>query len=57
MVYPEEFMGKRVASKVLRPTIIEHFKLSNKYAVVEVLTPKSFVKKSLIQLDVRKDLK
>lgn len=54
VVYPEEFMGKRVASKVLRPTIIEHFKLSNKYAVVEVLTPKSFVKKSLIQLDVRK---
>ena len=54
VVYPEEFMGKRVASKVLRHTIIEHSKLSNKYAVVEVLTPKSFVKKSLIQLDVRK---
>ena len=54
VVYPEEFMGKRVASKVLRPTIIEHFKLSNKYAVVEVLTPKSFIGRSLIQLDVRK---
>ena len=54
VVYPEEFMGKRVASKVLRPTIIEHFKLSNKYAVVEVLAPKSFTGRSLIQLDVRK---
>ncbi len=54
VVYPEEFMGKRVASKVLRPTIIEHFKLSNKYAVVEVLAPKSFIGRSLIQLDVRK---
>ena len=54
VVYPEEFMGKRVASKVLRPTIIEHFKLSNKYAVVEVLAPKIFIGRSLIQLDVRK---
>lgn len=54
VVYPEEFMGKRVANKVLRPTIIEHFKLSNKYAVVEVLAPKSFVNKSLIELDIRK---
>ena len=54
VIYPEEFMGKRAANKILRPTIVEHFKLSNKYAVVEVLAPKSFSDKSLIQLDVRK---
>lgn len=54
VVYPEEFMGKRVANKILRPTIIEHFKLSNKYAVVEVIAPKSFVDKNLVELDVRK---
>lgn len=54
VIYPEEFMGKRTANKILRPTIIEHFKLSNKYAVIEVLAPKSFSDKSLVQLDVRK---
>lgn len=54
IIYPEEFMGKRTANKILRPTIVEHFKLSNKYAVVEVLAPKSFQGKTLIQLDVRK---
>ena len=54
VVYPEEFMGKRTANKILRPTIVEHFKLSNKYAVVEVLAPKSFSDKTLIQLDIRK---
>ena len=47
-------MGKRTANKILRPTIVEHLKLSNKYAVVEVLAPKSFSDKTLIQLDVRK---
>ena len=30
------------------------FKISNKYAVVEVLAPKSFSDKTLIQLDIRK---
>ena len=54
VVYPEEFMGKRVANKVLRPTIIEHFKLTSKYAVVEVIAPKSFIDKNLVELDVRK---
>mgnify|MGYP003599570716 CR=1 FL=1 len=48
VIYPEEFMGKRTANKILRPTIVEHFKLSNKFA------PKSFSDKTLIQLDVRK---
>ena len=54
VIYPEEFMGKRVASKVLRPSIIEHFKISEDHAIVEIIAPKSFTGQSLIELDVRR---
>ena len=53
VVYPEEFMGERVASKVLRPSIMEHFKFSEDYSIIEIEAPKKFDGKNLIELDLR----
>ncbi len=53
VVYPEEFMGERVASKVLRPSIMEHFKFSENYSIIEIEAPQKFNGKNLIELDLR----
>lgn len=53
IVYPEELMGEKIAYAVMRPTVIEYFKFSDEYSIVEIRVPKHFVNKSLIELDLR----
>ncbi len=54
IVFPETYMGKRVALQEMEPEIIEHLKFSEDFLIVEVKAPHSFVGKSLIGLDIRK---
>ena len=54
VVYPEETMGEKIAMKVLHPNITEHFKFSDEYGMFEFETPKQFVGKNLVELDLRK---
>jgi len=53
VVFPEELMGEKVAYSVLRPTIIEYFKFAEDYFIYEVKVPKSYVGKSLMELNLR----
>lgn len=53
IVYPEELMGEKIAYSIMRPTVIEHFKFSDEYSIVEIKVPKFFVDKSLIELNLR----
>ena len=53
VVFPEELMGEKVAYSILRPTIIEYFKFAEDYFIYEVKVPKSYVGKSLTELNLR----
>ena len=53
VVFPEESMGEKIAYSVLHPTIIEYFKFSEDYFIYEVKIPKSYIGKSLMELNLR----
>lgn len=53
VVFPEESMGEKVAYSVLRPTIIDYFKFAEDYFIYEVKVPKTYVGKSLMELNLR----
>lgn len=53
IVYPEEYMGKRVALATINPNIIEHFRFSKDFLLAEIKAPEIFWNKTLIQLDIR----
>ena len=46
VVFPEESMGEKIAYSMLHPTIIEYF-------IYEVKIPKSYIGKSLMELNLR----
>ncbi len=54
IVYPETYMGKRMAMREIEPNMIEHIKFSDDHILLELKTPRSFVGKSLLELDLRK---
>ena len=54
VVFPETYMGKRVALKEIDPNIVEHFKFSDNHILVEIRAPIIFIGKTLAQLDLRK---
>lgn len=54
VVFPETYMGKRVAMKEIEPNIVEHIKFSDTHILVEIRAPQRFVGRSLAQLDLRK---
>lgn len=53
VVYPEESIGEKVAYTVIRPSVIEYFNFSEDYSIYEIVIPKKFVGKSLMELDLR----
>jgi len=53
VIFPEESMGEKVAYSVLRPTIIDYFKFAEDYFIYEVKVPKTYVGKSLMELNLR----
>ncbi|TDT71789.1 trk system potassium uptake protein TrkA [Hypnocyclicus thermotrophus] len=55
VVFPEIYMGKRVALAEMETNIIEHMKFSEEFLIIEIKAPASFVNRSLIELDLRKD--
>ena len=54
VIYPEEYMGKRVALLALEPNMIEHLRFSQDFLLIEVKAPSVFWGKSLMELGVRK---
>ncbi|EGD35427.1 Trk family K+ transporter, NAD+ binding protein [Capnocytophaga sp. oral taxon 338 str. F0234] len=53
VVFPEESMGEKIAYSILHPTIIDYFKFSEDYFIYEVKIPKSYIGKSLMELNLR----
>ena len=53
VVFPERDMGVRVAHNLVSDNILDHIELDPEYSIVEIVTPTSWVGKTLIELDVR----
>lgn len=57
IVYPESFMGVRVAHAEMTPNIIEHLKFSDNFLILEIKAPTSFINKNLVEIELRKKYK
>ena len=53
VIQPEREMGVRVANSLISSSVIEHIELSEESSIVELISPKDFVGKSLREIDVR----
>ncbi|MEC6748770.1 TrkA family potassium uptake protein [Marinilactibacillus sp. XAAS-LB27] len=53
IIRPEKEMGDRVARNLMRNKILDVIELDEDNAIIEFLTPKEWVGKSLVQLDLR----
>lgn len=54
VVFPEEFMGKKLASLLINPTIGDVVDLNDDFTLAEVKVPTKWVGKSLMELNIRK---
>lgn len=55
IIYPERQMGRRFARRIISDSILEVLELTSDFSYVEVVTPKDFVGKTIIELDVRRN--
>lgn len=53
LVYPEEYMGRRIAELVMDRNLIEHLRFDDNFMLVEIKAPKQFWNKTLIELNFR----
>ncbi|MGL4392289.1 MAG: potassium channel family protein [Fusobacteriaceae bacterium] len=55
VVYPEEYMGRRMAQLAMEPNMIEHVRFSPEFLLVEIKAPSIFYGKTLQELEIRKN--
>ena len=54
VVIPEREMGMKLAQNLVSSSVLDYVQLSNACGIAEILTPASWVGKSMLELDVRK---
>ncbi|MDR1094474.1 MAG: TrkA family potassium uptake protein [Clostridiales bacterium] len=54
VVFPEEYVGEKIASSIFNPTVLEIADLTDDFKIIEIVTPGKWRDKSLIELDIRK---
>jgi trk system potassium uptake protein TrkA len=54
VIYPERDIATRLAENLTLNNLIAHIPLAPEYSIVEIITPESFVGKTLRELDLRK---
>lgn len=57
VVFPEVYMGKKVANMLINPSMNEILNLTDNFKIVEVPVPDAWQNKTIIELDVRKKYK
>lgn len=55
VIYPEEYMGRRVAQLSMEPNMIEHVRFSQNFLLVEIKSPSIFWDKTLMESEIRKN--
>ena len=53
IIFPEKDMAIRTARSLSAPNIIEHIPLGEDFSITEIAPPRSFIGKSLVELDLR----
>ncbi|SFR14400.1 potassium channel family protein [Desulfoscipio geothermicus] len=56
VIYPERDMAVKLARSLVSRNILEHIELSPDYSIIELITPKDFIGKSLVDLGVRQKM-
>ncbi|MHB8158261.1 MAG: potassium channel family protein, partial [Desulfocucumaceae bacterium] len=54
VIFPERDMGKRLAHLLASESILDQIYLSKDSSIIELRTPRNFVAKNLVELDVRR---
>lgn len=54
VIHPEADMGKRVAHSLARQNIIDYLEISSDYGLIEIITPKQWIEKSIMKNNLRK---
>ncbi len=55
VIFPEKEMAQKIATSIAAPNIIDHIPLTEGYSIVEMVTPKIFEGKTLIDLNLRRE--
>ncbi len=53
VVFPEREMAQKLVQSITHPNVLDYLPLTEEYAVMEIIPPKSFVGKTLIDLQLR----
>lgn len=53
VIIPEKIAADRLCRKLIQPNVLEYVELSDKHGIIEIETPKSWVGKSIIDLNIR----
>ena len=56
VIYPERDMAIRLAKNLTSHNVVDQINLSPQFSILEIITPHSFIEKTLVQLDVRKKM-
>ena len=55
VVFPERDMGVRVAKSLVTPNILDLMELSNDYSIAEVMAPRAWEGRTLVEVNVRRN--
>ncbi|MDR0880089.1 MAG: TrkA family potassium uptake protein [Clostridioides sp.] len=53
VVFPERDMGARLAHNLVSDNVLDHIELDPEYSIMEIVTPRGWIGKSLLDLDLR----
>lgn len=54
IIFPEKDMARRIAHSLSSPNILEYIPLAEEYSLSETVSPKHFLGKTLVDLDLRR---
>lgn len=54
VLFPEEYMGRKVASMLTSPGVLELAELTPAFRIIEIITPEKWEHKSLMEIDIRR---
>lgn len=54
VIFPEEYVGEKVSEMLTNPNVLHIAKLTPDFSIIEIKTPELWVKKSLMELELRK---
>ncbi|HEY8423805.1 MAG TPA: TrkA family potassium uptake protein [Clostridia bacterium] len=54
VIFPEEYVGEKVADMLTNPNVLHIAKLTPNFSIIEIKTPELWANKSLLELDLRK---